>query len=281
MAGGATPRTRLPVWWSGTVADLPADLADAARAVLVVGERVGDPALARAKLDALGSRAVSVVWDIGDVATGDLAEPWPNLKLATQDITAWDIRDRSNRIGAADFSPARYGDGPWRATVPQGLRDGGVDELSLAGSPLIASRGLGRATLTVVGGNLFYHALINGNANEIAYLMSYLGPAATGAEREPSWSFVNPDLRLVATDGAPIVLREAYHPNWHAVFVASDGTTRDVAIHETGPGLMAVIPPGAGEVRFEFRASLAETFAWLLFLGGVGAIVVLLRRRAL
>ncbi|HKW77578.1 MAG TPA: hypothetical protein VJQ09_00685, partial [Candidatus Limnocylindria bacterium] len=280
MSSGAWPRTRLVVHLRGALADLPSDLAATARAVLVVGDRVGDAARAANVLRALGSRgAVTIVWDVGDLPAQAIPQPWPVTALATRDIAAWDVVDRPGRIGSADFSPARYGDGPWRATVPNALREGAAADLTLDGAPLIASGAVGNATVTVVGGNLFYHALTNANAREAAYLASLLGPATAGAEREPDWSFVDPDTRVITTDGTPLVIRESFHPNWRATLRTADGSTRDLAIREAGPGVMAVIPQGTGTVRLEFGPSGAEMFSWALFAAGIAALVALARRR--
>jgi hypothetical protein len=282
MSDGAWPRTRLVVHVRGTLADLPSDLAGAAAAVLVVGDHVGDPARAANVLRALGSRGpVAVVWDTAGTPAGAVGDPWPVTSLAERDIAAWTVTDRPGRIAGADFSPARYGDGPWRATVPEALREGATAELTLGGAPLIATRAVGNASVTVVGGNLFYHALINSNTRESMYLASFLGAPATNAEREPDWTFVNPDTREITTDGTPIVVRESFHPNWHATFIAADGSSRELPVREAGPGVMALVPQAAGVVRLQYGISGPEIFSWALFVAGIALVVALARRRAL
>src|SRR5439155_792488 len=70
---GASPRTRVPVWWSGTVADLPDDLVGRAASVIVVGGHL--PYHAQSKANAAERRYV--VSFLGDAATGaETAARW-------------------------------------------------------------------------------------------------------------------------------------------------------------------------------------------------------------
>ena len=271
---GASPRTRVPVWWSGRLGELPDDLVRNAAAVLLVGDRQGDPAKATSVIDRLADRGVRIVWDVAGLDATEVPSPWPVTTLQAQPISAWDVRDAAGRIAGADFSPARYGDGPWGAPVPSALRDGARTELALAGAPLIASLDRGAGTLTVVGGNLFYHALANGNARERSYLASFLGPAARDAASEPAWRFVHPQRREIESDGAPIVLKESFHPGWSASWRAADGSTRALPVRYAGPGLMLVLPPGPGTVSFDYGPSSVHVLAWLLFLAGIAGLVL-------
>lgn len=267
---GASPRTRVPVWWPGTVADLPDDLASVAAAVLVVGDRHGDRAGATATLERLTARSARVVWDVAGVEPRELPAPWPVVGLRAQLVSAWDVHDRADRIAAKDFSPARYGDGDWGAVVPAALRDGARAELVLAGAPLVASVDRGAGSLTVVGGNLFYHALAFRNAAERAYLASFLGPATVDAASEPEWRFAHPERReVVVTDATPVALKESFHPGWRAAWRGADGTARDLRIHPAGPGLMLVVPPAAGTIVFEYSGTLAHALGAALFVVGV------------
>ena len=271
--GGATPNTQVPVWWSGTLADLPVDLVARASAVVVVGDHSGDAAAAAAMAQRLGQRGARVLWDVGGVSPRTLPAPWPATSLAGQAIARWDVRDSKARISESDFAPADYNGGPWGATVPSDLRDGAAVDLSLGGAPLIASTVIGEGRITLIGGNLFYHALDKASVAEQTYLRAYFGPLASRAAREPAWTFVNPEHREIEVDGSPIVLKEFLHRNWRATWRAEDGTVRALAIHYAGPALMLVIPPGPGTVSFEYQASTLELLSWVLFIGGIGILL--------
>src|SRR2546428_8448288 len=225
----------------------------------------------------LAQRGARVVWDTRGVTARSVSAPWPVTSLVSQSIARWDVRDAQARIGELDFSPAEYNGGPWGATVPGALRDGAATDLSLGGAPLIASTSLGSGRVTVIGGNLFYHALDKGNAVEQAYLRTYFGPISSAAAREPMWTFVNPERRDVEVDGSPIVLKEFLHRNWHATWRGTDGTTHPVPIRYAGPALMLVIPPGVGTITFEYQPSALEQLSWLLFVAGVVALLWLSR----
>lgn len=269
--GGATPATRVPVWWSGTLADLPPDLASRASAVLVVGDRLGTAADAARVASAAAERGAQVVWDLAGVADGPLPPPWPAATVAARAIPSFTVSDRAGRIAATAFSPAAYGGGPWGAQVLTGVSS--TVELGLGDDALVASRTAGAGTLVAVGGNLFYHALAYGNSAERAYVLSFLGPAATDASRDVDRYFVDPDHREIATDGSPVVLKESIHPGWSAWWRGVDGTTRPLPIRYAGPALMLVLPPGPGTVTFAYGAAPANVAGWLLFGLGLLALV--------
>ncbi|MDE3111884.1 MAG: hypothetical protein KGK34_02975 [Chloroflexota bacterium] len=267
---GATPATRIPAWWSGSLSDLPADLADHASAILVVGDRLGyAPEAARVAREA-ATRGANVVWDLAGVKDGPLPAPWPGATVAARAIPSFAITDRAGRIAATAFSPAAYGDAAWGAQVLSGAA--ATAELALGSDALVASTDVGTGSLTVVGGNLFYHALAYANAAERAYVLSFLGPPAGAASHDVERYFIDPDRREIATDGSPIVLKESIHPGWNAAWRGADGTVRPLPIRYAGPALMLVVPPGPGSVAFTYGSAPANTAGWLLFALGLLAL---------
>ena len=69
---------------------------------------------------------------------------------------------------------------------------------------------------------------------------------------------------------------------WNARFVGANGTESALRIEYAGPGLMLVLPPGAGTVIFEYSSTL--TVGWigwgLTLVGGVLALLLARRRVA-
>lgn len=256
---GTTPATRLPVWWSGTLADLPDDLAGRASAVVVVGDRLGarDPAAATAMR--VAQRGGRVVWDLAGVAEGPLPAPWPVSSVRAVPIDAFAVTDRFGRIRETEFSPARYGEAPWGAQVLTDTDASAEVELALGPDALIATTPTGDGALTAVGGNLFFHALTYANAAERGYVLSFLGPAASAGSRDAERYFVDPETRVIDTDGSAVVLKESIHPGWSASWRGRDGAERPLSIRYTGPALMLVLPPGPGTVTFRYGGSAAGT----------------------
>jgi len=276
---GASPRTRVPVWWSGSLADLPDDLVARAASVIVVGDRLGDPARASRNADALAAAGAKLVWDVGDLGDASLPEPWPASAVRRTSIDRWAVKDRAGRIAESDFSPASFEGGPWGATVPVSAAAGATVELSLGDRPLVISAQRGKGALTLIGGNLLYHAQSKANAAERRYVLSFLGEPASGAETTARWRFVDPERREIETDGAAVLLKESIYPKWSARFVGVDGTQRAPRIEYAGPGLMLVIPPGAGTVVYEYSSTTTIGWvAWGLTLVG-GLLALLLTRR--
>ena len=279
---GASPRTRVPVWWSGGLGDLPDDLVARAASVIVVGDHLGDPARAAQNADTMTAAGAKLLWDVGDLGDASVAAPWPATAVRRTTIDRWLVKDRASRIAESDFSPASFEGGPWGATVPVSATAGATTELSLGDQPLVLSASRGKGTLTMVGGNLLYHAQSKANAAERRYVLSFLGDAATGAETAARWRFVDPERREIETDGAAVLLKESIYPKWNARFVGANGTESALRIEYAGPGLMLVLPPGAGTVIFEYSSTL--TVGWigwgLTLVGGVLALLLARRRVA-
>ncbi|HYV21586.1 MAG TPA: hypothetical protein VEN31_02940, partial [Candidatus Bathyarchaeia archaeon] len=278
---GASPRTRMPVWWSGTLADLPDDLLAHASAVIVTGARMGDEARAGQNVETLTSAGAKLIWDVGDLGDATLSSPWPVSRLQRATFDRWTVADRSGRIAESDFSPASFEGGPWGAAVPVAASPGSTVELTLGENPLIVSTPHQRGSLVVVGGNLLYHAQSKANAAERKYLLSFLPAPASAAETQPVSKFVDPQHREIQTDGTPVLLKESVYPKWSARFVGADGSQRSLRIEYAGPGLMLVIPPGAGTVIFEYSSTLTMGWvAWGLTALGVLFALLLARRRS-
>ena len=279
---GASPRTRVPVWWSGGLGDLPDDLVARAASVIVVGDHLGDPARAAQNADTMTAAGAKLLWDVGDLGDARVAAPWPATAVRRTTIDRWLVKDRASRIAESDFSPASFEGGPWGATVPVSATAGATTELSLGDQPLVLSASRGKGTLTMVGGNLLYHAQSKANAAERRYVLSFLGNAATSAETAARWRFVDPERREIETDGAAVLLKESIYPKWNARFVGANGTQSALRIEYAGPGLMLVLPPGAGTVIFEYSSTL--TVGWigwgLTLVGGVLALLLARRRVA-
>ena len=279
---GASPRTRVPVWWSGGLGDLPDDLVARAASVIVVGDHLGDPARAAQNADTMTAAGAKLLWDVGDLGDAKVAAPWPATAVRRTTIDRWVVKDRASRIAESDFSPASFEGGPWGATVPVSATAGATTELSLGDQPLVLSASRGKGTLTMVGGNLLYHAQSKANAAERRYVLSFLGDAATSAETAARWRFVDPERREIETDGAAVLLKESIYPKWNARFVDANGTQSALRIEYAGPGLMLVLPPGAGTVIFEYSSTL--TVGWigwgLTLVGGVLALLLARRRVA-
>src|SRR5947199_25381 len=207
--------------------------------------------------------------------------------------TAWTRRQRSGRrrrhrssssselavttTASRDCSSTRA-----RARAPVCPSGGATTELSLGEQPLVISTPRGKGTLTIVGGNLLYHAQSKANAAERRYVLSFLGDPASGAETAARWRFVDPERREIETDGAAVLLKESIYPKWSARFVGANGTESALRIEYAGPGLMLVLPPGAGTVIFEYSSTL--TVGWvgwgLMLVGGVLALRLARRRVA-
>jgi len=279
---GASPRTRVPVWWSGGLGDLPDDLVARAASVIVVGDHLGDPARAAQNADTMTAAGAKLLWDVGDLGDASVAAPWPATAVRRTTIDRWLVKDRASRIAESDFSPASFEGGPWGATVPVSATAGATTELSLGDQPLVLSASRGKGTLTMVGGNLLYHAQSKANAAERRYVLSFLGDAATSAETAARWRFVDPERREIETDGAAVLLKESIYPKWNARFVDANGTESALRIEYAGPGLMLVLPPGAGTVIFEYSSTLTVGWiAWgLTLVGGVLALLLARRRVA-
>ena len=276
---GASPRTRVPVWWSGTLADLPTELASRAAAVILVGDHLGDAGGAALKLAALTAAGAKVVWDVGDLQDVALPAPWPVDRVQRLTFDRWSVRDRAGRIAENEFAPAAFEAGPWSAGVPSSAATGATVELTLGDRPLVVSAPRGKGTLTVVGGNLLYHAQSKANPAERRYVLSFLGEPASAAEIEARWRFVDPQRREIETDGAPVVFKESLYPKWSASFRGPDGSERAIRIDYAGPGLMLALPPGPGTVIFQYSSTLTVGWiAWGLTLVG-GALALLLARR--
>jgi len=277
---GASPRTRVPVWWSGTLADLPDDLLTRASAVIVTGARLGDEARAGENVETMTSAGAKLIWDVGDLGDATLPSPWPVSRLQRATFDRWTITDRTGRIAESDFSPASFEGGPWGAAVPVAASPGATVELTLGERPLIVSASHQRGALVVVGGNLLYHAQSKANAAERKYLLSFLPAPASAAETQPVSRFVDPQHREIQTDGTPVLLKESIYPKWSARFVGADGSQRALRIEYAGPGLMLVIPPGAGKVTFEYSSTLTMGWvAWGLTVLGAVLAGLLARRR--
>jgi len=275
---GASPRTRVPVWWNGTLADLPDDLAARAASVIVVAAHLGETAAATRHIEALTAAGANVLWDVGDLPDTTLPDPWPVRQVKRLAIDRWTVTDRTGRITEGDFSPASFEGGPWGATVPVAAATGGTVELASPNYPLIVSAIHGKGTLVVVGGNLLYHAQSKANQAERRYVLSFLGPPSTAGETEPRWRFVDPERREIETDGSPVLLKESIYSKWSARFIAADGTERALRIDYAGPGLMLALPPGPGTVVFEYSSTL--TIGWVGWgLTGVGLVLALLLAR--
>ena len=79
-----------------------------------------------------------------------------------------------------------------------------------------------------------------------------------------------------------MLLKESIYPKWNARFVDANGTESALRIEYAGPGLMLVLPPGAGTVIFEYSSTL--TVGWigwgLTLVGGVLALLLARRRVA-
>jgi len=267
---GASPRTRVPLWWSGRLADLPVELADRAASVVLVGDRLGDAAEAQRVIETVTGHGATILWDIADRGDATLPAPWPVSQLSRAVFDRWDVIDRQSRISAADFSPASFEGGPWGAAVPIAAQPGAIVHLSLGTRPLIVSAQHATGSLVVVGGNLLYHAQSKANAAERRYLLSFITPSAQSAEREPAWRFVHPERREIETDGSPVLLKESLYPKWHAHFVSPSGSDRPLRIFYAGPGLMLVLPSGPGTVVFDYESTLPIGWAaWVVTLLGV------------
>ncbi|TMB59828.1 MAG: hypothetical protein E6J49_14070 [Chloroflexi bacterium] len=276
---GASPRTRVPVWWNGTLADLPDDLLARSASVIVVGDHLGDALAAARNLDVLTNAGTRIIWDVGDLGDASLPAPWPASAVRRTSIDRWVVKDRAGRIMESDFSPASFEGGPWGATVPVSASAGATTELSLGEQPLVISTPRGKGTLTIVGGNLLYHAQSKASAAERRYVLSFLGDAASGAETAARWQFVDPERREIETDGAAVLLKESIYPKWSARFVGLDGAQRPLRIAYAGPGLMLVLPPGPGTVIYEYSSTLTVGWiAWGLTIVG-GLLALLLARR--
>jgi hypothetical protein len=270
----------VPVWWSGTLADLPDDLLARASAVIVTGARLGDEARAGQNVETMTSAGAKLIWDVGDLGDATLPSAWPVSRVQRATFDRWTITDRSGRIAESDFSPASFEGGPWGAAVPVGASPGATVELAMGERPLIVSAPHQRGSLVVVGGNLLYHAQSKANAAERKYLLSFLPAPANAAETQPVSRFVDPQHREIQTDGTPVLLKESIYPKWSARFVGADGSQRALRIEYAGPGLMLVIPPGVGTVLFEYSSTL--TLGWVAWgLTVLGAVLagLLARRR--
>ncbi|TMC69452.1 MAG: hypothetical protein E6J15_12785 [Chloroflexi bacterium] len=277
---GASPRTRVPLWWSGRLADLPVELADRAASVVLVGDRLGDAAEAQRVIETVTGHGATILWDIADRGDATLPAPWPVSQLSRAVFDRWDVIDRQSRISAADFSPASFEGGPWGAAVPIAAQPGAIVHLSLGTRPLIVSAQHATGSLVVVGGNLLYHAQSKANAAERRYLLSFITPSAQSAEREPAWRFVHPERREIETDGSPVLLKESLYPKWHAHFVSPSGSDRPLRIFYAGPGLMLVLPSGPGTVVFDYESTLPIGWAaWVVTLLGVAFAFTLAWRK--
>src|SRR5256885_11672224 len=74
---GASPRTRMPVWWSGTLADLPDDLLAHASAVVVTRAPLGDEARAGPNVDKPATAGPPQILGVGDRRGGAPLSPRP------------------------------------------------------------------------------------------------------------------------------------------------------------------------------------------------------------
>jgi hypothetical protein len=277
---GASPRTRVPVSWSGTLADLPDELAGRAASVVVVGDRLGDRTSAQQVVETLTRHGATVLWDLAGVGDATLPGPWPVTQVSRAVFDRWDVTDRESRIIANDFSPASFEGGPWGAAVPTAAQPGAIVELSLGGRPVVVSAQHNTGSLVVVGANLLYHAQSKANAAERRYLLSFITASARDAEREPTWRFVHPERREIETDGSPVLLKESLYPKWHAHLVSPIGPDRPLRIFYAGPGLMLVLPAGPGTVVFDYGGTLPLGWAaWVVTLLGVVFAFVLGRRK--
>ena len=209
-----------------------------------------------------GSAALSALWPI-ETATDDAIAEW-HLHAAAPDV----------RVD--EFSPARYGDGPWGAPVATAIRADARVLLDQSGRPLIAERSMGSGAFVWIGGNLLYHSKAYGNQTESDFLMGLVGPLRPDVSVSGSGSLVDPERRLVSAGSARgVFVSESYHPKWTATW--SDGSS--LHVYFAGPGLMYVPTPAReGNLTLEVGRTWTDLAVWVLV--GLGLFVCAWRRTA-
>src|SRR5205823_11861602 len=139
---GARPGTLLPIWWQDTADRLPSELLGRAQAVVVEDGRFGDRAVAERALASYASNGGRVLLDAHG-GSAALSALWP-IETATDDaIAEWHLHAAAADVRVDQFSPARYGDGPWGAPVATAVRADARALLGRAGRALIAERSMG------------------------------------------------------------------------------------------------------------------------------------------
>jgi hypothetical protein len=208
--------------------------------------------------------------------TVDLPAFFPMAKAAFEERRGeWDLTP------AQKFSPALFGEDPWKVNVGLGLRRGGEVLLRSAGKPVIIRGEFGEGRLIWSGINLAYHALSFENKVEVSYwvelLEELLGePLVEKEEIMVDFSIWESEKRVMILDkpAKGILVRESHFPQWRAYLKTKNAkgeTQNALKIYTAGPRFMYLPLPDEGGSE----AGLAYKTGWLEKLGWVVSLVTL------
>src|SRR4029077_20310116 len=263
---GARPGTLVPIWWQDTADRLPNGLLDRAQAVVIEDGRFGDRTAAERTLAAYASSGGRVLLDARGASSG-LSALWPVVAATDDAIAQWHLHASAENVRVDEFSPARYGDGPWNAPVATAVRADARVLLDQDGRALIAERAMGSGAVAWIGGNLLYHSKAYGNGVEADLLMGLFGPVGPDASVHGAASLLDPERSTVRVSGARgVVVSESYHPKWSARW--SDGSA--LPGYFAGPGLVdAPVPADDGTLTVELGRTWSDVAVWVLVALGV------------
>jgi hypothetical protein len=172
------------------------------------------------------------------------------------------------------FAPLIWNDGPWGVSVPLSvLRAWAQPVLNAGGTPVVVSGEFGEGRVVWSGMNLIGHASAYDNSAErdfLRQLILWLAPPPAVTEfSDPHVERHHPDRMQIRLDapipeGASLLWREAYSPDWHASIDLA-GVAHDVAIYPAGPGMMLLTLP-ASELTGA-RIEMSFGFGWLGWAG--------------
>jgi hypothetical protein len=264
---GARPGTLVPIWWQDTADRLPNELLGRAQAVVIEDGWFGDRDAAERSLSAYAASGGRVLLDARGASSG-LSALWPVVAATDDAIAQWHLHASAANVRVDEFSPARYGDGPWSAPVATAARPDARVLLDQDGRALIAERAVGSGAVVWIGGNLLYHSKAYGNGVEGDLVMSLLGPLPSDASVSGAASLLDPERSTVRVSGARgVVVSESYHPKWNARW--SDGSA--LPVYYAGPGLIYVPAPARdGTLTLELGRTWTDVAVWVLVLVGLG-----------
>ena len=221
-------------------------------------------------------------------SSGDLPDDLFPVKKVTRrgQGMEWDLENTEKSLGAgvdfSKFSPPDFDGAEWNISYaePEDVKSSSKVILKNKGKTIMASQKIGNGEFIWGGFNFAYHVIRDHNVEEAKFFNNILSTMIKLEKNKLPQSdvnFVNPNERVIKTQGARGVLfKEQAYDGWSANLI-SGNKTQSLKIYKAGPaypGFMYVVLPdtGSAQVKFNFSGSLTNK---ILIFGSLALAILL------
>lgn len=197
---------------------------------------------------------------------------WKNLSI-NQEFKIENNQIAGN-VDASKFGNLSWENTSWGVSVPEILKVWAKPIVSYDSNTLVAAGDYGRGKVVWIGFNIIPHSESKDNLEEVVFfnnLIKYLIGTKEFKSYSTSRQRKNPDeIKIILNEDineeTSLLLKEAYHPYWHA-YIYKSTIKEEVPILRAGPGFRLVVLPKlkAGDsVVFIVKKPFLEKFSDLV-----------------